>query len=208
MITLLIDDHPIFREGLRGIVARGVPATSILEGGSAAQLQQYLANGVKPDLLVLDLLFPGFDYKRDLPRIRLALPLTTLVVVSMLEDDATIEFIMACGANGYICKSADAGNMSAAFARIVQGEIVQLRSGDTDTTVKPLGERQSEFNQLSPRQHEVLLLLAQGLSNKEIGRILGISPFTVRVHVSSIFEALGVSSRAAAASMAERNRLI
>ncbi|GGF62295.1 DNA-binding response regulator [Terasakiella brassicae] len=199
MRVLIADDHPMFRSGICGLMAQafdGVTCTQVGEGEALMEAfeQPY-------DLAILDLFLPNFDYKKDLPDIRQSYPLVPLVIVSMLDRKGDIQQIMDMGVNGFVSKSLDPQDISAHIQDVWAGERV-LAMGefliDVDT------EERKILSNLPPRQREVLDLLSQGMSNKEIARVLDLSPFTVRSHISALMRALNVNSRTAAASWAHK----
>ena len=200
--VVIVDDHPIFREGLVRLVAERFDA-DVDEAGDMQELDQALERTPAPDLLLLDVLFPGFDVQTDLAALRQRLPTTAIVGVSMIEDYAAIDAILADGANGFVTKATPPSDMVGAFDDVLQGEIVDLRP--TVDNRGPQSSDQEALNQLSPRQREVLTLICTGRSNKEIAKELGLSPFTVRIHVSALLRTLGVTTRTAAAAIAAQN---
>lgn len=205
MNILLVDDHPIFRAGMTSILQDVFPDAKIAEIGDAQGLNAATTNAILPDLLMVDLFFPGFDYRKDLPRLRQKLPLTPIVAISMMNDIQEIEAIIAMGLNGFISKAVSPAEVKQSLGDIMQGEIAICTCDDV------LGHNQPHvttgLENLTARQIEILRLLRKGLSNKEIARELDLSPFTVRTHVSAVLRTLGVSSRSAASALAASHGL-
>ena len=199
---IVVDDHPIFREGLVRLVAERYNA-QVHEAGDLPALLDLLQAHPGCDLLLLDVLFPGFELRSHLPELRQRLPMTAIVAVSMIEDSAAIDAIVAEGVNGFVSKSVPPEEMLSAFDRVLEGDTVDLRP--QVVTSAPLTPVAETLQNLSPRQKDVLELLCTGQSNKEIAKVLGLSPFTVRIHVSALLRYLGVSPRTATAALAAQN---
>jgi len=193
---IVADDHPLFREAMVNTVRRILPDARLEEAGSLADVLRLATLGETPDTLILDLRFPGLTCIGRLAELRRQLPRTTLIVVSMVDDPKVICEVMAAGVDGFIGKSVSPGEIGAAILAIRAGEVVvnYVPSG-----LLPQREASSELEQLTDRQQDVLRLIAQGKTNKEIARALDISPFTVRIHVSSLLKTLNVPTRTAAA---------
>ena len=202
LAIIVVDDHPIFREGLVRLVTGRFDA-EVMEAGDMTELNRLLEAHKAPDLLLLDVLFPGFDVQSDLLQLRQRLPTTAIVAVSMVEDASVIDGIMSNGVNGFVSKSVSPDVMVDAFNQVLLGDAVELRPS---VVANPISAPAPEtLEQLSPRQREVLQLICTGQSNKEIAKSLGLSPFTVRIHVSALLRTLGVSTRTAAAALAAQH---
>ena len=204
MNILLVDDHPVFRNGLAVMLGHLFEHATVRELGDGVALSKAIAENEPPDLVLLDLLFPGFDAQRDFSSLRQALPVTPIVVVSMVQDREVIDALMEAGANGFVSKTARPDDMSCAFLSVMEGETVQIYSTGPTIDVPVEGA----VSALTGRQMDVLRLVAKGMSNKEIARELKISPYTVRIHVSALLRALNLPSRSAAASFAAARGLI
>jgi len=193
---IVADDHPLFREAMARTVQRVLPDALLEEAGDLQQVLALACQGEAPDTLILDLRFPGLTGIDRLAELRQQLHRTTLIIVSMVDDPALIERVMASGVDGFIGKSIAPDEVGAAVLAIREGEVLVKYA---PSGLLPSLASEAELEQLTHRQHEVLRLIAQGRTNKEIARALDISPFTVRIHVSSLLKALNVTSRTAAA---------
>ena len=188
---IIADDHPMFREGMTRTVQRLLPGAVVQEAGDLATVNALLCEAGEVDTLILDLRFPGLTCISQLAELRQQLKRTTLVLVSMVDDPALIEQVMALGADGFIGKNIAPDEIGQALLAIREGEVL--------VKFAPSGLLPLDTHTLTTRQQEVLRLIAQGKTNKEIAKVLNISPFTVRIHVSSLLRSLNVPSRAAAA---------
>jgi DNA-binding NarL/FixJ family response regulator len=192
---VIADDHPMFREGVRRIVQRICPDADIVEGGDWNNLLGQIRGENAPDIFILDLIFPGFEAEHSVGALRQEFPRASIIILSMIDSEETIAAVLAAGADGFIGKAVPPHEIGLAIQAVRDGNFVVQRS--------PAGlERPSAKRLLTSRQVEVLHLLAMGKTNKEIGRELQISPFTVRIHVSDLFRVLDVRTRTAAAAKA------
>jgi DNA-binding NarL/FixJ family response regulator len=216
--VVIVDDHHLFREGLRGMLeAGGVEVVGEAAGGDEAiALTQRLA----PDVVVLDLKMPGVSGLDALREIARRSPDVQMVVLTVSDDETDVLDALAAGACGYLLKDtrtdrlADSVRQAAEGHMVLSAEIAQalmehVRAGANAARRVAAEARETEDQlALTPREIEVLRLLAQGADNITIGLELSISPHTVKQYVTNIFEKLGVRSRVQAAVYAVRSGLV
>jgi len=197
---LLVDDHTLFRTGLRLIVQDHPRVGAIAEAGSIAEacaLRQ-----ADTDLILLDIQMPGMSGLDGLHLLRHACPKARIVLVSASVAPDAIHEARACGADGFLPKSANAEDILHVITCALSGEpCFPLNSGHGAHSGASRGP---DTPSLTARQLDVLTLLCTGKPNKVIARDMGLSENTVRVHVAAIFAQLGVNSRSAALLAAQR----
>jgi DNA-binding NarL/FixJ family response regulator len=196
--VLLVDDHPVVREGLRGMIDAEHDLTVVGEAGSGAEAIA-LAESLRPDVILMDLRMPDVDGVTATERILAALPRTRIVVVTTYESDSDILRAVEAGAAGYLLKDASRAELAEAVRDAARGKTV-LAPTVADRLVQFV--RQPTSAALSTREVEVLGHVAKGKSNAEIGRELHISEATVKTHLLRAFNKLGVSDRTAAVTTA------
>jgi DNA-binding NarL/FixJ family response regulator len=193
---VIADDHPLFRGALREAVTGLFRQVEITEAGSFDEIVNLLERGGDVDLILLDLTMPGVRGFSGLVYLRAQHPGVPIVVVSAHDDPAVIRRCMDFGTSGFIPKTLGIEAMRAAIARVLEGGVwtppdVDLSAGaDAETT-----ELMSRLASLTPQQVRVLMMLSEGLLNKQIAFELGVSEATVKAHVSAILQKLGVESR-------------
>lgn len=197
---IVADDHPIFREGLSRLIVRAIDDAEVLETDHFETVLK-LAGDTPPDIFVLDLNFPGFTARTSIELLRTSYPTAAIVIISMQDDPQTIEETLSLNVDGFISKAIDPGKIGAAIASILDGEIVII--GPQDAERLPKSGAQSIITKLPTRQRDVLRLVVAGKTNKEIARVLDLSPFTVRSHVSALLKSLDLPTRAAAAAVGQ-----
>jgi DNA-binding NarL/FixJ family response regulator len=198
---IVADDHPMFREGLCSLLHKLSPDAEVTQAGTYDEMLVMARTGTSPELFVLDLHYPGMELSKAVGELRQGFPLASIVIVSMSDDRVSADRIMAAGVDGFISKAATPDEMRAAFLAVQAGEFVNISSGHGLSVSDAVAE---QFPALTDRHKEVLRLIVDGKSNKEIARDLDISPFTVRIHVSAVMRALGVDTRSAAAGVAAK----
>jgi DNA-binding NarL/FixJ family response regulator len=198
---IVADDHPMFREGLCHLLQQVAPEGEVAQAGTYGEMIATARMGSLPSLFVLDLHFPGMELTKAVSELRRDFPLASIVIVSMSDDRASADRIMAAGVDGFISKAASPEEMRAAFVAVQAGEFVNISVAHGLSAPDALS---GQFPALTNRHKDVLRLIVEGKSNKEIARDLTISPFTVRLHVSAVMRALGVETRSAAAGVAAK----
>jgi DNA-binding NarL/FixJ family response regulator len=200
MPTLLIaDDHPLFRAALRGAAGEAADDIGTFEAGTLDEVLALLEKRPEIDLVLLDLHMPGNHGLAGLAAIRAQFPAVAVVLVSANEDPQIVRRALDHGAAGYIPKSAGLDEMRDAIRSVLaceqwlppalRGAVVRAHSapGDADLATR--------LARLTPQQFRVLVLVAQGLLNKQIADRLDIQERTVKAHLSAIFEKLGARNR-------------
>jgi DNA-binding NarL/FixJ family response regulator len=193
---LIADDHPLFRGALREAVTGLFERINIAEAGTFSEVTELLERGSEVDLVLLDLTMPGVRGFSGLMYLRAQYPSVPVIVVSANDDPAAIRRCMEFGASGFIPKTLGVEAMRAAISGILSGGVwtppdVDL-SGGSDAETAELMARMAT---LTPQQVRVLMMLSEGLLNKQIAYQLGVSEATVKAHVSAILQKLGVESR-------------
>jgi DNA-binding NarL/FixJ family response regulator len=193
---IIVDDHPLFRGALSQALSASFENAEILEAGSLDELTERLATAIDTDLILLDLTMPGVHGVSGLIYLRAQHPEVPVVIVSASDDAETIRNCLDCGASGFIPKSQPVERIRDAIRKVIDGEL--WLPPDVDLSNVPSGdstELVSRLATLTPQQVRVLMMLGEGLLNKQIAYKLNVSEATVKAHVSAILQKLGVDSR-------------
>lgn len=204
-ISLIIaDDHPVVRTGLRGMLA-GQPDFEIVGEAATGAEAVALTGQLQPDVVLMDLRMPGVDGVTAIARISERYPETNILVLTTYDTDADILPAIEAGATGYLLKDAPREELFRAVRAAARGESVLSPT----VASRLMGRMRAPGEEaLSAREIEVLELVAEGASNKEIARQLHISKATVKTHLVHIFDKLGVSDRTAAVTTALKRGIL
>ena len=208
MRVLLIDDHAIVREGLRALLEDEAEVEVVGEAASAAD-GMAAAERLKPDLVVTDLRMPGMPITEAIAQMRARQPsLKILVFTSFIEDPQALAALEA-GAAGLLLKDARGDEIRAALKAIGAGEAwLSPKMQRSVLDALRASKQEDPLRSLTAREREVLCLIGEALSNKEIGRRLNLTEGTVKGYVSTLLEKLGLSDRTEAALLAARQGLV
>lgn len=204
MKILLIDDHPLFCDGLKGILAGLSSEVNTLTAGSCEEAVDIIQNQEDMDLVLLDLNLPGINGLDGIQKIRFHLPATPIVILSASDDRDKVLRAIEKGAKGYIPKSSGSDIIINALRLVLSGGVYLPMAALDSVYTSHTASTGTEGQALTPKQQAVLELLAEGHSNKTIGNTLNMAENTVRVHVSAILRLLGVSNRTEAGMVALR----
>jgi DNA-binding NarL/FixJ family response regulator len=202
---VIADDHPLFRGALRGAVEAFLPGAIVHEANGLDELGKLLGEERDIDLVLLDLTMPGVQGFSGLIYLRAQFPAVPIVIVSATEEPVVIRRAVEFGASGFIPKSLDTEGIGNAVRTILSGDVWAPPDVDLDTAEdREIIDLVRRIGRLTPQQMRVLMMLSEGLLNKQIAYELGVSEATVKAHVSAILQKLGVDSRTQAVIAASR----
>ena len=193
---VIADDHPLFRGALRQAVSHALAGAEVSEVGSLDALTEALSTGGDADLVMLDLTMPGVQGFSGLLFLRADHPEIPVIVVSANDDPAVIRRCIEFGALGFLPKTADVEQMGEAIRAVLDGGVWTPPGIDLAAPVDAeVADMVRRLSTLTPQQVRVLMMLSEGLLNKQIAYELGVSEATVKAHVSAILTKLDVDSR-------------
>jgi len=207
MRILIVDDHALVRRGLYYVVKEGFPDADVAEAESSAAALEILRTTKPFDLALVDVRMPDLDGLELLRLVKAEWPDVPVIMLSTYENAPYVKRALADGASGYLLKDATPEDLSQAInvamsgsGNVLSPRVIQNLFDDQDSSNASNGRR-SEYS-LTQREHDILALLSEGRSNREIAGALYLSEKTVKAHLAAIFRKLGVTNRTQAAMMA------
>lgn len=219
---LLVDDHNLFRRGLRALLSQDERFEVVGEAGDIGEALRCLAQAPQPDVILLDNHLPGVRGVDAIPALKDAAPGTRILMLTVSENEDDLAAALRAGADGYLLKTVESDQLAETIVKVLDGEsvispemltklVAVFRARPVDSAPAPLEPPRPDGpspDLLSPREREILLLIARGDSNKLIARALDIAETTVKIHVQHILRKLGLSSRVQAAVFATSHGLV
>jgi DNA-binding NarL/FixJ family response regulator len=210
MLNLLIaDDHPLYRDALRGALSLSLPQLNLIEASDLTQTVEILQNQPDIDLLLLDLNMPGSCDLFGLIHIRKLFPDLPIAVVSGVDDAQVVAKVVSIGAMGFVPKTTSAAQIAEAVQAMLAGDLWLPENYASE--LDPLDEHFSALTDkvasLTPAQYKVLCYMRDGLLNKQIAYNLDIATATVKAHITAMFRKLGINNRTQAVLIASQLEL-
>jgi DNA-binding NarL/FixJ family response regulator len=208
--VLLVDDHQLVRAGVTTLLQSDPGITVVGEARNGREAVD-VAEGTTPDVILMDLSMPEMDGVEATRAVLARQPDTKVLVLTSFSDRQRVQQVLAAGAIGYVLKDSEPADLLAAVHAAARGHVpidprvagALLPAGARGSSAGPAGSGAAEG--LSPRETQVLRLVAQGLANKQIARALGITERTVKAHLGRVFREIGVLDRTSAALWARDN---
>jgi DNA-binding NarL/FixJ family response regulator len=208
--ALIVDDHPVTREGLRTALELSDDVVVVVGEASSGEEAVERARELEPDVVFMDVRMPGMDGIEATRRIRQAAPTTKVILITIDESRAAISEAIQAGVSGYLLKDASPDSLVDAAKNAVEGNAV-IHPQLTKTFIEEVRLSDSgtpKAAPLSKREREILQKVADGSTTRQVATELGISPHTVKTHLERIFEKLGANDRAQAVAIAIRAGIV
>ncbi len=205
--VLIVDDHPVVREGLAAVLEQRGEFAIVGQVSSAEEALER-AVLVNPDIVLLDLELPGMSGVEAIPSLLQAAPGAKVIVFTAYDTDERVFGAIQAGAKGYLLKGAPADEIASAISVVHKGASALDPRVASKVLARVANPRGGGALVLTARERQVLRLVGEGRSNKEIARLLSITERTVKYHVASIFNKLGAENRAQAVAVAARRGLL
>lgn len=207
--VMIVDDHNLVREGLKAVFDQGEEVDVVGEAASGEEAIE-MVDKLRPDVILMDISMPGMNGIQATKAIRDSHPEAKIVILTMLDQEGYVYEAIKAGATGYMLKSTSSDELVNAIQTVNEGKAL-LHPDATAQLLKEfvqLAENKAKDYGLSNREMEVLQLLSEGKTNKEIAKALWISEQTVKTHVAHIFDKLGTSDRTETVARALRSGLV
>ena len=204
--VLIVDDHPLVREGLSGVLA-GVSDIEVVDAVADGALAAEAAAAGQADIVLMDLSMPGMDGVEATSEVLALRPQARVVILTSFAEQARVLAALNAGAVGYLLKDTEPDDLIHAVHEAAAGN-APISPRAALALLPPRGASRPPSANLSPRERQVLTLVAVGLPNKSIARRLHIREKTVKAHLTRVFAALDVYDRTSAALWAQRNGLL
>ncbi len=204
--VMIVDDHPVVRNGIRFSLLAFDDMQVLGEAGSGAETLDLCAQ-LQPDVVLMDLLMPGMNGVETTRALRTAYPHIKVLALTSFQEGNLVQEALQAGAIGYLLKDVSIDELARAVRLAAQG-LPTLAPAAGQALVQSAAQTPKIGHDLTEREREVLALLAEGLSNQQIASRLVISPATVKFHISSIRTKLGASSRTEVVILAIQHKLV
>ena len=207
--VLIVDDHPLMRSGIRTLLERTMPKVDIAEAVDGLEAIEW-ATSQSPDIVLMDISMPGLNGVEAARRVMSIAPASKVIMLSMHQDEQRVVESIRAGAAGYLMKDVAVAEVAVAIDSVMRGETFVSASA-RETVARMLASTESETSPLSlltARQREILQLIAEGQSTKEIGYRLSLSTKTVETHRRLLMDRLGIHDVAGLARFAIRAGLV
>ncbi len=205
--VLVVDDHPLFRDGIRERLGSGDESIVVIGEASDGMQAGSLVAALQPDVVLMDISMPDMNGIEATRLIHGQHPDVAVIILSVYDDDQYVHAAITAGASGYLLKTVEAQELRDSVMRVAHGDTA-LSAPVARTVLSWVAHPQQGAARISERELQVLRLVADGASNKAIGSALFLSTRTVEAHMRSIFDKLGVSSRTEAVTYAVRHHWI
>ena len=203
--VFIVDDHKVVRKGLRAFLLSYDDLALVGEAANGEDAVRQIP-ALSPDVVLMDMILPGMDGATATRAIRSVLPETQVIALTSFPDEELVAEALKAGAISYLLKDVDADELATAIRDAMRGQPT-LAPEATRALVQAAGRPTIPEIHLTEREHSVMALMVQGLTNLEIAQQLGVKHSTIRFHVSNILNKLGVDSRTEAVAFALQNKL-
>lgn len=204
--VMVVDDHLVVREGLITLLET-FPDFKMVGEASSGQEAIRLCEQLEPDVILMDLVMPDLNGVEATRTIRQRFPDSQVLAVTSFKETEMVRGVLEAGAIGYLLKTVSAEELAEAIRSAHRGELT-VAADASSIVLEAITSPPAPGRDLTEREHEVLELLVQGLSNSEIAARLGVSPNTVKNHLRSVYSKLDVSTRTAATTLAIKHGLV